>query len=97
MPRKNTTTYDKGNYTFTEKPEMAQVVFDNYEQLSIVQLVELTDIKYTLMAAFLENRGLVANRYATKRKNIKPHLAMTEIQTAYLCGMIDGDGTLIHP
>ena len=62
MPRKNTTTYDKGNYTFAEKPEMEQVVFDNYERLSIVQLVELTDIKYASMASFLEYRGLVANR-----------------------------------
>lgn len=94
MPRKNTRTYDKGNYTFTEKPEMEQVVLDNCERLSIVQLAELTDIKYASVASFLESRGLVANRYASKRKSIKPLLAMSEIQTAYLAGMIDGDGTL---
>ena len=83
----------KGTKTFTQCPDMKQVVLDNYKTMSLKQLEHLTHIKYKTIAEFLRLRGLQADRYAKKRINIQPLLNLSIEQLNYVAGILDGEGT----
>ena len=94
MDLKKPKTAQTGTYTFQEKPEMRQIVLDNYKTHTLSQLVELTNIKYKTLAEFLRIRGLKADRFAKKRENLQPLLNLSGSDLAYFGGLIDGEGTI---
>jgi hypothetical protein len=80
--------------TFSQCPQAEVFVLANYRTMSIRDLTVATTVAYHNVAEFLRRRGLMADRYTLKRRNIEQAKKLSTPELAYLAGIIDGEGTI---
>src|SRR4051794_12253583 len=79
---------------FSERPGSLQYVIDHHRQQSIMQLSRSTGVAYANVAEALRRRDLMADRYTRKGATLRAVSSLTESESAYLAGIIDGEGTI---
>jgi hypothetical protein len=92
MPKRS--AIPEATATFSTTPEAKEFVLANYRDKSLMDLATLTGVGYGSISEFLRKSGLYANRYSRKRRNLRPILSMSDLELAYLAGIIDGEGTI---
>ncbi len=72
-------------------PEEKEFVFQNYQTMPIRKMAEHLQRSFHSVEGFLLRKHLMGQRFSVKRRS-RPEL--TELQWAYLAGIIDGEGTI---
>ena len=67
-----TIVHEANDGSFSANPSAREYVLANHQTMSLMDLSEVTGVRYTTIAEFLRIRGLVANRYSRKRRNLQP-------------------------
>lgn len=78
------------------RPGAEAFILANYTTMSLMQLSRETKVRYANISQFLARRKLKANRYGLKRRNLHPFLSMSDTDTAYMAGLVDGEGTISY-